>query len=95
MATLWVDDYFMMGKKEFTKYLQVCIKKVFTVGRVATDEFKYLGIKTERSKDGTFKQSQEDYIQSLEKVDIPKRLDKEELDEYRLSILRHGTGMLN
>ena len=94
-ATIWVDDYFVVGKSDFTRFVKESIEAEFTVGKAVKDKFKYLGIETEKSNDGAYTQSQEDYINTLEKIDIPVGLDKKELDEYGLSILRHGTGKLN
>ena len=71
------------------------IEDEFTVGKTVRDSFKYLGIKTEERKDGGFQQNQEEYISSLEQVEILAGHSKDELDEYGLSILRHGTGKLN
>ena len=94
-VALWVDDYFVVGEVEFTKYIQEKISAEFTVGKVVRDEFKYLGIQTKLAENGTYTQSQLDYIEGLEKVEVPVGDDKKDLDEYGLAVLRQGTGKLN
>ena len=92
---LWVDDYFVVGEAKFTKYIQEKILAEFTVGRVIRDEFKYLGVQTKLIENGTYMQSQFDYIEGLKKVEVPVGDAKKDLDEYGLAILRQGTGKLN
>ena len=94
-VALWVDDYFLVGKSEFTKFVQEKIAAEFTVGKVVRNEFKYLGIQMKQAEKGVYTQSQLDYIEGLEKIEVPVEADKKELDEYGLSILRQGTGKLN
>ena len=94
-ATIWVDDYFVVGIPEVRQYIQKKIQEEFTVGRIVEDAFKYLGIKIEVRQDGGFQQHQKEYIDNLEEVEIPIKNSKEDLDEHGLSVLRHGTGKLN
>ena len=94
-ATIWVDDYFVVGIPEVRQYIQKKIQEEFTVGRIVEDAFKYLGIKIEARQDGGFQQHQKEYIDNLEEVAIPVKNSKEDLDEHGLSVLRHGTGKLN
>ena len=70
-------------------------KWILTENETEQGEFKYLGLKTEKTEEGAYTQSQEDYIKGLEKIEVPVGSDRKELDEYRLLILRHGTGKLN
>ena len=62
------------------------------VGRIVKDSFKYLN-QDRSKKDSRFQQK--GYIVNLEQVEISAVNTKEKLDEYGLSILRHGTGKLN
>ena len=94
-ATIWVDDYFVVGTQEIRQFVQKKIQEEFTVGRIVKDSFKYLGIKMEVRKDGGFQQHQKEYIDILEEVEIPIKNTKDNLDEHGLTILRHGTGKLN
>lgn len=94
-ATIWVDDYFVVGTQEIRQFVQKKIQEEFTVGRIVKDSFKYLGIKIEVRKDGGFQQHQKEYIDILEEVEIPIKNTKDNLDEHGLTILRHGTGKLN
>ena len=69
-ATIWVDDYLVVGGRKLVEFVQEKIQEEFTVGRIARDSFKYLGIQIEVIKEGGFVQHQKDYIQKLEDVQI-------------------------
>ena len=76
ILTKWIptekkDDYFMVGEEKFVEFMKIKIEDEFTVGKTVRDSFKYLGMKTEERKDSGFQQNQEEYISSLEKVEIP------------------------
>ena len=55
----------MVGGKKLVEFLKEKIQEEFTVGRIARDSFKYLGIQIEVIKEGSFLQHQKDYIQKL------------------------------
>ena len=69
-ATIWADDYLVVGGMKLVEFVQEEIQEEFTVGRIARDSFKYLGIQIEVIKEGGFVQHQKDYIQKLEDVQI-------------------------
>ena len=90
VVALWVDDCFVVGEVEFTKYIQERMLTEFMVGRVVGDEFKCLGIHAKLAANGTFMQTLLDYIEGLREEEVSVGDDKKYLDEYGLTVNRVG-----
>merc|ERR1712089_42151 len=96
-----VDDFTIVGTREFVNRIVTGIKKKFTVSKVEENNFRFTGLDVKTS-DGTIEISMEDYadfineIKEIRKANINEKLTKAETTEYRkytgkLSWLAQGT----
>ena len=95
MCILHVDDFLLAGNETFYKLVQEKLLSRFTFGKVESGSFRFTGLNIKQTSEGIFV-DQNDYVQSLEPIDVEKLVDpKESLPKEKFAAYRALTGQLN
>ena len=95
MCLVHVDDFLVGGNPEFDDILEKGLMSKFTFGKVESKKFKYIGLNVEQRDEGIFI-DQNEYIQSLQPIEIEKAVDKNaKLPKDKFTEYRALTGQLS
>ena len=95
MILLHVDDVIMGGSHKFVNQTTEMIKQRFNISKTNDGSFRFCGLDITLKPDGRITVSMEDYANSLEKMYVDKKRDKDEETTYRENCdLRENIGKL-
>ena len=96
ICIIHVDDFLIGGSEEFHEIIKKSLMTKFTFGKVENRKFKFTGLNIEQRNDGTIYIDQNEYIQSLQPIDIEKAVDKnQKLSKKKFTEYRALTGQLS
>ena len=94
MIVSHVDDWLVIGNQTFENDIVSKLKENFKFSKVETESFKYCGCNIRVESKGLIKVDQNDYIQSLQKIENTHEGEKGELTQAEKKIVRGKLGEL-
>ena len=93
-----VDDVIWSGTEEFVSVVAK-LNSIFQIGSKHNKSFKYIGIHLQKLNDGSIEINQDEYVDELEIIDLPKERSnisqQEPISESERTEIRKAIGKLN
>ena len=94
LITTHSDDLILAGNELFEEDIESKLKEMFQFSKIEEHSFKYCGCNITSKQDGTIELDQNDYIDSLDELEVPSGDDKEELSKEEIKSVRRKIGEL-
>ena len=94
MISTCVDDFDLAGNTSIVDLITKKMSEALDVLKIEDDKFRFTGIDIRKTEDG-IEISMEDYVESLEEIEIREDKSDETLTRDELKILRKYVGKLN
>ena len=88
------DDLILAGNDLFENEIKCNLKEMFQLSKIEGNAFKFCGCNIRSKPDGSMELDQNDYIESLEELEVPRGDDTDELSKVEIKSVRKKIGEL-
>ena len=94
LITTHSDDLILAGDEHFEEDVESKLKEMFEFSKIEENAFKYCGCNIVSKENGSIELDQNEYINSLEELEVPRRDDNDELSKQEIKSVRSKIGEL-